>query len=62
MYTVTHEMTLSGNTWTCPECGRTVQVSPMKILEAGDTDAQHYGGELVMDVKVVPLDNGGRIE
>ena len=49
---VTHEMKLKGNVWTCTECDRAVQVEPMKILNSGDTDAQHYGGSVTLIVEL----------
>lgn len=40
---VVHEMQLVDGVWTCPECGRRVQMEPLKVLDKGDQSVRHYG-------------------
>ena len=59
-YPELHEMTFTPKTytWTCPECGRKVQVEPFKIIAKGNQDAVHQGsvGGLMMSVTIKPKD------
>lgn len=55
-FPVLHIMTYDHGTWTCPECGRTVQAWPVfLILVKGDQTAIHQGstGGLVITAVTV---------
>ena len=53
-YSELHEIKYKNGVWTCPECGRKVQVEPFKIIVKGNQSAVHQGsvGGLRMDVTV----------